>query len=111
VLLADHAVGSTATENDFEELLIAVCDRYGIPRPLCQAAIGPYRPDFCWPQQRLIVEADGYATHGTPLAFEDDRERDAELRTLGWQVLRFTWPQLTRRPAWVAAKLKEALGP
>ncbi len=89
-VLSEHATGTTATENDFEELLLSICDQHGIPRPECQQKLGPYRPDFRWPGQRLIVETDGFATHGTRLAFESDRERDVELKIAGWTVLRFT---------------------
>ena len=46
--------------------------------------------------------------HLRPAAFENDRERDAELHAAGYLVLRFTWRQLTERPEWVAAKLLRA---
>jgi very-short-patch-repair endonuclease len=108
-LLGDHAAGSTATDNDFEELLIGICDDFGVLRPVCQYEIGPYRVDFAWPEQRLVVEADSWETHGTREAFEADRVRDAELDDMGWPVRRFTWRQLTRRRAWVAAKIDRAL--
>lgn len=45
-VLDDHDIGSTATENDFEELLIGLCDANGIPRPAAQVQLGPYRADF-----------------------------------------------------------------
>lgn len=109
-VLTEHAAGTTATENDFEELLLAICDEHRIPRPNCQERLGRYRPDFIWPEQLLIVETDGRATHGTHRAFEDDRARDVELTTAGWRVLRFTWHQLTGEPGWVARKLGQALG-
>jgi len=108
-VLNDHDEGSTATENDFEELLIGLCDAHGIPRPEAQVRVGPYRADFCWRAERLIVETDGFATHSTRLAFEHDHERDVELKLSDWKVLRFTWRQLTRRPGWVATKLTQAL--
>ena len=108
-LLGDHAIGTTATENDFEELLIGICDDFGLLRPVCQHEIGPYRVDFAWPEQRLVVEADSWETHGTREAFEADRVRDAELDDLGWPVRRFTWRQMTRRRAWVAAKIDRGL--
>ena len=57
-LLDDHAVGTTATENDFEELLLKICDDHGITRPRCQQPVAPYRAEFVWPGQRLIAEAD-----------------------------------------------------
>jgi very-short-patch-repair endonuclease len=104
-LLAEHAAGTTATENDFEELLIGICDDLGIPRPVCQARVGRYRPDFAWPDRRLIVEADSWESHGTRKAFEGDRRKDAELHALGWVVLRFTHRQMTRDREWVARML------
>lgn len=108
-LLGEHEAGSTATENEFEELLIAICDDFGLPRPICQHPIGPYRPDFAWPEQRLIVEADSWESHGTRKAFESDRRRDAELSDLGWTPRRFTHRQMTRERAWVAAKIEGGL--
>lgn len=108
-VLEDHQVGSTATENDFEELLIGLCDANGLPRPEAQVQLGPYRPDFCWRAARVIVETDGFDSHSTRRAFEGDRERDVELEVSDWKVLRFTWRHLTRKPDWVVAKLAEAL--
>jgi very-short-patch-repair endonuclease len=58
-----------------------------------------------WPAQRLIVELDGYAFHGTRAAFERDRARDAELQRAGYRVVRLTWRRLHREPAAVAASL------
>lgn len=103
-------IGSTATENDFEELLIAICDDHGVSRPRCQERVGPYRPDFVWSDQKLVVEADSRESHGTRKAFEEDRRRDNELRAAGWAVLRFTWRQMTAEPEWVARMIGQAPG-
>ena len=65
--------------------------------------------DFVWRDARLIVEVDGYGYHRSPSAFEADRERDVMLVVAGWQVLRFTWTQITRRPAWVARAVANRL--
>lgn len=104
-LLGEHAIGTTATANDFEELLIGICDDFGISRPQCQLPIGRYRPDFVWPDRRLVVEADSWESHGTRKAFESDRRKDAELHALGWAVLRFTFMQMTREREWVGRTL------
>ncbi len=104
-LLSEHAIGTTATTNDFEELLIGICDDFGITRPRCQEPIGRYRPDFAWPDRKLIVEADSWESHGTRKAFEADRRKDAELHAMGWTVLRFTHRQMTRDREWVARML------
>ena len=109
LILRGYEPGSTGTQNDFEELLLAISDQHDIPRPTCQRRAGAFLPDFTWPEHRLIVETDGYATHGTRKAFERDRRRDVELRAAGWTVLRFTWLQLTQEPGWVAAAMRSVL--
>lgn len=96
-------------QNRFERQFLEVCRAHGIPTPVRQAQIGPYTVDFLWPAQRVVVETDGYDTHGTRLAFEEDRARDAELAARGYTVLRFTWRQLVERPGWVAATVLDAL--
>jgi Transcriptional regulator, AbiEi antitoxin/Protein of unknown function (DUF559) len=50
--------------------------------------------DCLWRSQRLIVELDGRAAHGTHSAFEKDRERDRRIQVAGWRVVRVTSPQL-----------------
>ena len=71
--------------------------------------VGPYEIDFAWPAQHVLVEVDGWRSHGHRLAFERDRARDAELVALGYVVLRFTWRQLRERPLLVAAQIAQAL--
>lgn len=44
----------------------------------------------------LAFEADGYAYHGPRSAFEYDRDRDSDLATQGWQVVRFSAAFLER---------------
>jgi hypothetical protein len=63
------------TDSPLEDAFLALCDAYGIPRPLVQTIVEGYRVDFCWPEQRVIVETDGYEHHGTQAAFERDRAK------------------------------------
>jgi predicted transcriptional regulator of viral defense system len=93
------------TRSEMEERFITLCDDHGIPRPETNSVVEGHEVDFVWRDKRLIVEVDGYAYHRSPTAFERDRERDVVLAVAGWQVLRFTWTQITRRPAWVARAL------
>jgi very-short-patch-repair endonuclease len=96
---------TTPTRSELEELFLQLCDDHGIRRPEVNTRIEGMEVDFVWRDQRLIVEVDGYAHHRSPTAFETDRERDVNLTRAGWRVLRFTWTQITRRPAWVARSL------
>ena len=101
--------GSIETLSPLEEMVIALCDRHGIPRPLVNAAVQGRRRDFVWREARLVVEADSYTWHRSPSALNDDRERDAELTLNGYTVLRFSYEQVAKRPRYVVATLRRAL--
>ncbi len=45
--------------------------------------------DLALPKLRLGFEVDGYEFHGTRTAFEYDRDRDSDLASQGWHVVRF----------------------
>jgi hypothetical protein len=96
-----HDLGST-TRSPLEDAFLELCDAHGIPRPRVNTIVEGYEVDFCWPEERLIVETDGRAHHGTRAAFERDRARDARLTVLGWRVLRFTDRHVRLEPDWVA---------
>jgi len=84
-----------------------------LPRPRFNATLPLrgrlLRPDCMWPEQRLLVELDGRAAHGTERAFESDRERDRVLLAEGWRSARVTWRQLRDEPEAVAADLRDSL--
>jgi very-short-patch-repair endonuclease len=46
--------------------------------------------DLLWMEGRLVVELDGYESHGNRTAFAQDRHRDYELLLSGFAVLRLT---------------------
>lgn len=54
--------------------------------------------DFVWREQRVIVETDGIAFHGTHQARQRDPRRDQRALVAGWKPLRTTWQQVKRRP-------------
>ncbi|MEA2142481.1 MAG: hypothetical protein QOI64_911, partial [Solirubrobacteraceae bacterium] len=80
-----------------------------LPRPETNARVLRYRADFRWRDQKLIVEIDGFATHGHRRAFENDRRRNAALVAAGYRVMQITWRQLTDEPIAVAARIAAAL--
>jgi very-short-patch-repair endonuclease len=104
------APGTAApTRSALERRFLSVARRAGLPRPRVNHAVGPYEIDFAWPRQRVLVEVDGWSTHGHRFAFERDRARDAELAAMGYVVLRFTWRQVRDDPLLVAARVARAL--
>jgi very-short-patch-repair endonuclease len=68
-----------------------------------------YYVDILFKRHRLIVEIDGWETHGTRLAFEEDRRRRNRLVLAGYAVLNFTYRQLVDEPEWVIACIRSAL--
>lgn len=67
------------------------------------------RVDFISHDHGIIVETDGWATHGTRRQFEADARRRTALSAQGYIVLVFTWNDITRRPDWVATRICEAM--
>ena len=59
---------------------------------------------------RLVVEIDGAEFHTTREAFEEDRRRDAALRTAGYRVLRFSYAQVSARWNEVEGAVAAAIG-
>ena len=97
------------SRSELEQAFLALCDAHGIPRPLVNHVVEGREVDFFWPDQRVIVETDGRATHFTIAAFEGDRERDTRLVALGYRVLRFTELQIRTDAATVAQRVAAAL--
>jgi very-short-patch-repair endonuclease len=94
---------------ELEAIFIAVVRRHRLPPPEVNVRIDRYEVDFLWRDQRLIVEVDGWESHGTRSAFEGDRARDARLTSLGYAVVRFTWHQVDREPRAVAQTIRNLL--
>lgn len=112
-LLADNRIGATVTREELEHRFITFLDERRLPRPetnvVLEVAGRTYEVDCLWQKQRLIVELDGRATHGTQAAFEADRERDRALQVAGWRVIRVTWRQLHRNADLIASDLQALL--
>jgi very-short-patch-repair endonuclease len=104
-----HEVGSTATNSELEERFLMLCRRRALPQPEVNVPLLDYVVDFLWRDARLVAELDGLATHGTRSAFESDRDRDGRLAVAGYRVVRFTWRDVTRRPAVVVDRVRRLL--
>ena len=99
----DHA------RTDLETRMLALCRRHRLPKPAVNVRVDRYVVDFLWTDQLLVVEVDGWESHRTRSAFEEDRSRDARLKILGYEVVRFTWRQVTRDRPGVAETIRTLL--
>ncbi len=103
--LGDDMAGDR-TRSELEARFLRLCRRHRLPRPEVNVRIDRFLVDFLWRQARLIVEVDGWKSHGSRSAFEGDRARDIHLKLLGYEVVRFTWRQLVDHPREVAQAVR-----
>jgi hypothetical protein len=85
----------------------------GLPPPELQVWVGDEtevigRADFLWRAQRTIAEADGAIKYADPSRAKAQLERDARLRAAGFEVVHFTWQEITQTPSQVAASIRSA---
>jgi very-short-patch-repair endonuclease len=65
--------------------------------------------DVYWPEAKLAVEADAYATHGDEATYEDDHVLDADFDAADIKILRFTGRRIRTRPHAVVARIAASL--
>lgn len=100
-------------ESVLESISRAVFHQHGLPSPELQVWVGDEdeiagRVDFLWRRHRTIAEADGAVKYDRPAQAMAQLNRDARLRAAGFEVVHFTWPEITRVPAQVVAAIRTA---
>lgn len=66
------------------------------------------RVDFLWRQHRTIAEADGALKYADPDRARQQLHRDADLRDAGFEVVHFSWRELTVSPTQVIGRIRAA---
>ena len=95
--------------SEAERLLVKLLRRNKITGWKANFPVAGYKVDVVFPAARLAIEADGWAFHSSADDFENDRKRQNIISLLGYQVLRFTWLDLTEYPDRVLAEIRNAL--
>lgn len=107
--------GIPPTRSELEDAVLDLITRGGLEPPDVNVpmTVDGRRviPDFRWPEQRLVIEADGAEWHDDRIAREDDVERQALLEAHGERVVRVTWDQAIRRQPQTLARLTAAGAP
>jgi Transcriptional regulator, AbiEi antitoxin/Protein of unknown function (DUF559) len=73
------------TRSKAERIMRRLMRAGGLRQPLCNRRLHGYNVDFLWPEERLVVEVDGYQFHGHRSAFERDRRKDQVLTAAGYR--------------------------
>jgi very-short-patch-repair endonuclease len=114
-VLDDRALGVHRPDGLLEPRMARLLRDAGLPPARFQHVVkdgaGRFvaRVDFAYPESRLAVEVDGWATHATREALQSDLERQNRLLGVGWTPVRFTWHDVVRRPTDVARVLRSFL--
>jgi very-short-patch-repair endonuclease len=100
---------SDGSRSAAERLLIKLLKDAGIGGWHANFSVAGYRVDVGFPGARVALEVDGMAFHSGAEEFQVDRERQNAIVLSGWQVLRFTWLDLTEYPDRVSAVIRAAI--
>jgi hypothetical protein len=107
------ALVDSGGESRLERWFLRLVREAGIARPMLQTTYRDgtrtvARVDAFFPGG-LVVEVAGHGTHATRRQRQIDAQRQTELTLRGLRVMTFTYEDMRDRPAWVIARLREAL--
>lgn len=92
-----------------ERMLVDLLHQARIDGWKANHSIAGYKVDIAFIGPRVAIEVDGYAFHSDVEDFNNDRVRQNAIALAGWQVLRFTWLDLTEYPERVLATIRRAI--
>jgi very-short-patch-repair endonuclease len=93
-------------DSELEALMAALVARHHLPPVAFHAVVEGFEVDFLVVGTPVIIECDGWASHGLDRdQFEYDRIRNTELTAAGYVFAHVTWRQLQADPAAAAARI------
>ena len=98
-----------ATRSHLEDRFVRFLKRHRLPLPELNQRIAGHEVDAVYRRQRLVIELDSRQFHTTPTAFEQDRDRDADLLNAGFSTLRITDHRLKHHATHEAQRLNTIL--
>jgi len=92
-----------------ELLFLDLIKKAGLPRPALNTFVAGHEIDAYWDAERFAVEVDGWDTHRTRTASENDPVRQEDLKLAGIDSIRLTARRIEREPGVVAKRLGRLL--
>ncbi len=84
------------TRSELEDRFLPLLLAHGLPVPQINVGVAGHRVDALFPDQRLVVELDGWGSHRTRERFVEDRRRDfAILLATGMPTVRLPSDDVT----------------
>ena len=97
------------TKSPAEAAFVLLCHQHDLAPPLVNHRLNGFEADFHWPEQRLVVEVDGWEFHKERAQFEEDRRRGLVHNAHGYAVTRVSAGHVAHDPALVAAAVAARL--
>lgn len=88
-----------------ELLFLQALENEGLPLPVFNCWVEQWEIDAYWEAERFAVEVDGWETHGSRQAFEDDRLRLEEMKLAGIDCIRISARRIETHPKQVAQRI------
>lgn len=99
----------SGAHSEAERLLIGLLRQARITGWKANQRLGPWEIDVLFRDLKIAIEIDGLAFHTDHDVFQRDRVKQNELALSGYQVLRFTWLDLTEYAERVLAEIELAI--
>jgi very-short-patch-repair endonuclease len=108
--LGEWSIEGRPPDSELELVMYRLVERHGLPPVEFHARVAGYEVDFLVIDSPVVLECDGWLTHGRDREqFELDRRRGAVLTAAGFVVLHVTWRALVRDPRGVADRIRAAI--
>jgi very-short-patch-repair endonuclease len=108
--LADWTIDAKPADSVLELAMRRLIERHRLPPVTFHPIVAGYEVDFLVTGTPVILECDGWTTHGLDRAtFERDRARDAQLTAQGWIIVRFTYRAITHDARVTAERFRAAI--
>jgi very-short-patch-repair endonuclease len=108
-LLDERSLPLVETRSHLERRFLRYCRDRRLPIPAVNAPLAGFEVDCLWPEERVVVELDGWAHHATRDAFESDRKRDARIQLAGHRIVRVTHRRITYEGDELEAEIRSLL--
>ena len=108
--LDDWTIDAKPADSVLEAAFARLVRRFDLPPYEFHPMIEGWEVDFRVLGTTLLVECDGWATHGLDrVQFQRDRDRDDDLTAAGWSIRRYTYRAITASPADTARRIRRAI--
>ncbi len=97
------------TRSQLEDDFFAFCERFGLPTPQVNVHVAGREVDAWFPEERVIVELDGWDFHSDRGSFEGDRDKDTTALEHDIVTVRLTDRRMTGSPEREAERLLRIL--